>query len=118
MFSLPISDEVRDALLVNAYLMLKSYSKKKKVKASCCEGVIKTDFKETVLYGTNGILFEGKLETNKGDLTVLYLVRHQDLQEIEEAEHTAWLRTYEDKPRPSQLRSNPIRAVAKKHLEN
>ena len=120
MFSNPISDDVRDTLFANAYLMLKTFSKKKRVKTSFCEGVIKTDLKPVALYGMNGVVFNARLETDKGDLTVSYMVRHQNLKEMEETEHGVWLEDDElDETLPaSKLRPNPIRAVAKKHLEN
>ena len=120
MFSHSISDEVRDTLLAHAYLMLRSYKRKTKVRTNDCEGVIETDFKETHLYGMNGIVFKARLGTNAGDLKVSYLVRHQDLEMAEEAEHGAWLEPDEfDSPLPpSKLRKNPIRAVSKAHLGN
>ena len=119
MFSRPISDEVRDTLFANAYLMITSYQRKMKVRMSCCEGVIKTNLEEVNLYGMNGVLFNGELETNNGKLTVVYLVRHQDLQVMEEAEYGAWLGLDEiDDPPSSKIRPNPLRAVAQKHLEN
>ncbi len=119
MFSRPISDEVRDTLLVNAYLMLKSYSKTKRIKASCCDGQIKTDFKEVAFCGMSGILFEGRVETDQGDLKVTYLVRHQDVQTMEETERGAWLAKDElDDIPQSKVRPNPIHALSKKHLEN
>ena len=119
MFSRPISDEVRDTLFANAYLMLRSMSKKKRVKTSYCEGFIKTNFKEIFLYGMTGIVFEARLETDTGDLKISYLVRHQDLEAVETAEYGAWLTSDELDDLPSsKIRPNPILAVAKQHLAN
>ncbi len=119
MFSNPISDEVRDTLLANAYLMLRTCSKRKRVRTNCCEGQIETDLHPVALYGMSGIVFKARLETDAGDLRASYLVRHQDLQEMEETEYAAWLDADElNEPPPSKVRPNPVRAASKKHLEN
>lgn len=67
MFTFSLNDDVRDTLFETAYLMLKSGSKRKKVRSDFCEGVVTTSFKSLALYGTSGIQFEAHLETTKGD---------------------------------------------------
>lgn len=124
MFTFSLNDDVRDLLFETAYLMLKNGAKNKRVRSDFCEGVIKTNFNHIALYGTSGIQFQARLETEEGELEVSYMVRPQDLHYLErdDAEYGAWLSPDEMIEQPDNLeermRSNPIRRVAKKHLEN
>jgi len=123
MFTFSLNDDVRDLLFETAYLMLKSGIKKKKVRSNFCEGII-TNLKPIAAFGTAGIQFKAQLETEKGDLEVSYMVRPQDLfaLETEGAEYGAWLSPDQIDNPPEDLekrmRPNPIRRLAKKHLEN
>jgi len=118
-FSRSISDDVRDALLVTAYLMIRGGINKKKIRSKFCEGVVTTDFEPVFVFGMNGLVFRARLETEKDDLNVSYLVRYQDLAELEKAEQTAWVSPTDDWKIPAEKkRPNPIRAVAEERLNN
>jgi len=122
MCSFSLNDDVRDVLFGTAYLMLRSGLKKKKVRSESCEGII-TERGSIALYGTSGIRFEAHLETEVGDLKVVYLVRPQDLGDLERDDSQgAWVSPEEILDPPDDLkermRPNPIRRLAKKHLEN
>lgn len=123
MFSHSLNDDIRDLLLETAYVLLKSGTKRKKVRSHFCEGII-TNVKPIAAYGMNGVQFEAELETEKGDIKVVYMVRPQDLPDLEDedAEQVAWLSPQEIANLPEglekKLRPNPIHRVARKHLEN
>lgn len=119
MFTYSLNDDVRDTLLENAYLMLKSGSRKKKVRSEACEGVITTNFMSINLNGITGIQFNGQMETGKGKLNVSYIVRTQDLAGLEEAEYGAWLSPDErGDPPQEKIRPNPIHRAARAHQRN
>src|SRR3989344_6142921 len=101
-FSRSISDDVRDALLVTAYLMIRGGINKKKIRSKFCEGVVTTDFEPVFVFGMNGLVFRARLETEKDDLNVSYLVRYQDLAELEKAEQTAWVSPTDDWKIPAE----------------
>jgi hypothetical protein len=69
-----------------------------------------------------GIQFTANLATNTGDMQVSYLVRHQDLEELEAAVSGAWLSPQDlgnlEEALESKRRPNPIREVANKHHQN
>jgi hypothetical protein len=81
-FSQPLSDPVKETLLEAAYIMLSERRKTKKVRGSCCEGVVKTTFQPLSLYGMNGLQFNAHLEVPQGTLDVSYLLREEELREL------------------------------------
>ncbi len=115
--SKPVNDDIRDALLTTAYLMIKEGWQKKRsvVKSDACEGQIRSTFESTALYGMSGFLFEGKIETPRGDVNVSYIVRPQDIPDAEEADYFAW---GDSKGENLQQRPNPIRVAKRRVAHN
>lgn len=111
-----VTDDIRDALFQQAYLMIRSGTKKKKFRSKeyNCEGIIATEFKRHVHVTTPGIMFSAVVESEAGELKIQYLMRDQDLRAMERAIEGAWMspdEDWEDIP-PERIRENPIRKVA------
>lgn len=113
----PITDDIRDALFIQAYLMLRTSTRSKRFKSReyNCEGVVTTEFERYAHVGTSGYLFDAIVECEAGELKVQYLLRDQDLRQLEEEEgNVAWMSPDEDWEdlAPERIRENPIRKVA------
>jgi hypothetical protein len=110
-----VSDDTRDALFQAAYVMIKSGQRRRKFRTHESEGLVTTQFRSLVFVGTAGIEFKATVESESGSLTVSYLVRQRDLQEMEESETVAWASEEDmvDGKIPEELwRPNPLRKVA------
>jgi hypothetical protein len=110
-----VSDDTRDALFQAAYVMIKSGQRRRKFRTNESEGLVKTQFRSLVFVGTAGIEFNATVESGSGSLTVSYLVRKRDFQEIEEADEVAWVSEDDlvDGRIPDTLRRpNPLRKIA------
>jgi hypothetical protein len=110
------SDDVRDALLQTAYLMLRGYERKRKVHSKFCEGVVTTDFKETSFVNITGVMFYATVECETGKNEISYLVRSRDIAELETDESEfAWVSSDDLRHgRPGgNFRQNPIFRMAR-----
>ncbi|MDP3883077.1 MAG: hypothetical protein Q8Q48_03400 [Candidatus Staskawiczbacteria bacterium] len=122
-FNLSLTDDIRDLLFQTAYLLLKTGQGKRKARSGSCEGVV-TNLGSVALYGMGGVQFEGRLDTNRGELKVTYIVRPQDLQRMEQDDvgFGAWLTLLDLFDPPADLeeriRPNPIGEVSRAHHAN
>lgn len=115
MYSQPIkSDDVRDALLETACLMIRDRQRRRKVRSKECEGVITTQFTSLLFVDIAGIQFNAIIEHDEGKNEVSFLVRDQDLRELAEPDEVAWITLedlLEDEIPAEKRRPNPIRRV-------
>lgn len=115
-----VSPDMHDMLFTTAYLMCRERLKRKKVKTSFCEGVVRTKFESAWLGPLVGTLFLADVECEEGRLRVSYVVREQDLgdlEEIEEMRMTGFGGEFDDPPVVS-VRPNPIKRVSQTHRAN
>lgn len=82
-FSRPVPEEVTDALTETAYLMMCMYQRRRTIRHSECEGVVRTTFRTIALAGTAGIDFTANVTYDAGESIVRFFVRPQDLSMME-----------------------------------
>ncbi len=119
-FSIPVTDDVRDAVFQTAYVMLKDYERRKRIRSKICEGFV--DRKGPMSYnGFNGIGFDTQVDTEKGILAASFIIRPKDMDGIEDAEDYAWVDDHEANDEEAferNRRPNPIRQIAKRIVHN
>jgi hypothetical protein len=70
---MPLRDEVRTALALAALRMIKSGENHRAVKSEDCEGIIRTEFRESFFGSFSGVIFEADVESEKGHTKTRFL---------------------------------------------
>lgn len=115
-----VSDDIRDALFSAGYLMIVGHEKRHRIKTDECEGIVRTAFQHQGLVDIYGVVFVAELETEKGKLTVTYIVRDRDLGEMEQMEEGAWVSVDDlDEEIPAErIRPSPLKRLKKHFINN
>ncbi len=69
-----ITEDLRDELLEEAFLMIDDNASSHRIKTDVCEGVITSSFKTVVMGHFGGVLFDAKIEMGWRTFHVRYLV--------------------------------------------
>jgi hypothetical protein len=79
----PMTETVRDALLVNAYDMYQDKKRTRRIRSKTYDGVLETNLKPVFFVGMTGLVFDAlvKTESAGGETTVRFFVRTSDLED-------------------------------------
>jgi hypothetical protein len=81
--------------------MLAKGQTRTRIKTTDLEGMISTNFEIKSLVTNSGVEFVAEIETKRGRSKVKYLVRHDNLEDMDESEWGPWLHFDSSKPYPA-----------------
>jgi hypothetical protein len=99
----PLSNAACDALFQTAALMIKKDRRQMRVVNDDCTGIVTSDFDPVNFVGMDGVEFEAELADENGSHDVRYMVRHNDLDGMEDAE---WYRIQNGKVVKNEVHEN------------
>lgn len=77
-----LTDQIREALLVNAYDMFENERKSQQIKSPAYDGMITTNFEIINYVGMSGLVFNAEVSGSKvGATKVRFFVRTSDLED-------------------------------------
>lgn len=79
--SRPVASEIVDELYRKALEMAKTKRRRLRL-TGACQGVLRTEWKSSILGSLSGIEFTAEVVDNKGDLTVTFIVQSFELREL------------------------------------
>ena len=100
-----LTDEMRTVLFCAAAEMVKQRNRKQKFKADCIEGEVRTEFQGQALGPVAGIKFSAEIDSDRGQTTVDYLVRENDLEALDMVD-AHWFQVYSDVEKSRQAGLN------------
>jgi len=77
---LPVTEQLREALLINAYDMWENKRPIQRVKSRSYDGVIETNFEPICFVGSAGFLFDALMGTPLGETQIKFFVRTSELE--------------------------------------
>ena len=86
-----MTDEARSILFLAASEMLKKSNESLKVREGCVEATVSTKFTPAVLGSVSGCFFSAEGETEYGKFSINFLVRPNDIRDLDELrEYGMW----------------------------
>ena len=115
-FNRRITDDIVDVFLETSYLMIRESRKRKHIKSRFCEGEMKTSLALTSFNGMGRLIeFTTQVEASEGKYTAHFLMDTAGLSDWE----TRDLRLMMEDTHPLRApRPNPIKRVARMHVQN